>query len=241
MDLRLKEITWVRLLSLLIWTILVMVKRGVSQLIDAIESKVFDKSEQTLSEEIRERGVGCATLLPPLSDDLVLTRIWPLLQRRVNVSLMWRLRRVSRAWKRSVSMTLEWAALEVVHVDSHGYTRYLKERCESRPSLHERVEDELRSITVLLSERLSNFAPQSAVAWSRVEDREQVDKDEDLFADSVEDGCALSWSRNPCTERLWGLSENDWEHNEGEEIWETDDSSSGSSMRVYFPRHQLRV
>ena len=65
MDLRLKEITWVCLLSLLIWTILVMLKRGVSQLIDAIESKVFDKSEQTLSEEIRGEGSRVCNSVAP--------------------------------------------------------------------------------------------------------------------------------------------------------------------------------
>jgi hypothetical protein len=143
MDLRLKEITWVRVLSLLIWTILVMLKRGISQLIDAIESKIFDRGEQPLNEIIRGRTIGVATLLPLLSDKFVLTRIWPLLHRKVDVSLLWRLRRVSRAWKKSVAITLEWAVLEVVRVDAPGYLRYLRERCECRPSLQERVEDEL--------------------------------------------------------------------------------------------------
>ena len=73
MDLRLKEITWVRLLSLLVWTILVMLKQGITQLIDGIESRVFDISGQTLSKEVRGRIIERATLLPPLSNELVLT------------------------------------------------------------------------------------------------------------------------------------------------------------------------
>ena len=97
MDLRLKEVTWVRLLSLLMWTISVMFKRGISQLIDAIESRVFDRGEKSLSGGVRGRTVEAATLLPPLSDELILTRIWPLLHWKVNVSLLWRLRKVNRA------------------------------------------------------------------------------------------------------------------------------------------------
>jgi hypothetical protein len=93
MALRLREITWVRLLSLLVWTILVMIKRGITQLIDIIESRVFDVSEQTPREREVKEDIEDRTLLPPLSDELVLGRIWPLLHKRVNVSLLWRLRR----------------------------------------------------------------------------------------------------------------------------------------------------
>ena len=125
MDLKLKEITWLRLVSLLIWTILVMLKRGITQVIEVIEGRIFDKGGQPLHERVDEESIGEAKLLPPLSDEIVLNRIWPFLHREVNVSLMWRLRRVSRAWKRSVGTTLEWAALEVVRVDSPGYVQYL--------------------------------------------------------------------------------------------------------------------
>ena len=118
MDLKLKEITWLRLVLLLIWTILVMLERGITQLIEVMEGRIFDKGSQSLSEGVNEESVGAARLLPPLSDEIVLTRIWPLLHREVNVSLLWRLRRVSRAWKGSVGTTLEWAAFEVVRVDS---------------------------------------------------------------------------------------------------------------------------
>ena len=102
LDLRLKEFIWVRLLALLIWTILVMLKRGISQLIDVIEGEVFVISGQSLSERARWRTVERATFLPPASDELVLTQIWPLLHWKVNISSLWRLRMVNRAWREGV-------------------------------------------------------------------------------------------------------------------------------------------
>lgn len=135
-----------------------MLRRGISQLIDVIEERVFHRSVQILREENPKGKVGAATLLPPLSDELVLERIWPLLHKRVNISLLWRLRRVNHAWKESVARSLEWTALEVVRVDIPGLIRYLEERRECRPPLRERVEDELRSISVMLSESLEDFA-----------------------------------------------------------------------------------
>ena len=84
----------------------------------------------------------------------MLSKVRPLLHKQVNVSLLWRLRRVNKAWKRSVSNSLEWAALEMVRVDSPGYLRYLRERCERRPTLLERVESERRLIAVLLAENV---------------------------------------------------------------------------------------
>ena len=44
MDLRLREITWVRLRSLLLWTLLVMLKKAITQLIEVVERGVFDVS-----------------------------------------------------------------------------------------------------------------------------------------------------------------------------------------------------
>ena len=68
MDLRLKEVTWIRLLSLLLWTVLMMLKRVITQLIEIVETRVFDVSGQ--EERVSGRGElsGEATLLPPLSD-----------------------------------------------------------------------------------------------------------------------------------------------------------------------------
>ena len=77
-----------------------------------------------------------------------------MLHKKVNISLLWRLRRVNRAWKKNVGTTVEWAALEMVRIDSPGLLQYLAYRHELRPSLLERVEDELRALTVLLAEQL---------------------------------------------------------------------------------------
>ena len=69
MDLRLREMTWVRLVTLLLWTILMMLQRGITQLIDVIEGRVFDRVAYVQREgdqgRDEERGVESATLLPP--------------------------------------------------------------------------------------------------------------------------------------------------------------------------------
>jgi hypothetical protein len=97
---------------------------------------------------------------------------------------------VSRAWKKSVAMTLEWAALEMVRIDSLGYIRFLKERREHRPSLQDRVENELRSIMVLLSECLVEYSPQSERVRSKAGSHEQDDEDLSSTGGSVEVVCA---------------------------------------------------
>lgn len=212
-----------------------MLKRGVTQLIDLIEERVFDRSVPPLRETGRKRENGVATLLPPLSDELVLQRIWPLFHKRVNISLLWRLRRVNRAWRESVGRSLEWVALEFVRVDTPGLIRYLEERGECRPPLRERVEDELRSILVLMSENVADFAPQSASLQQGVEDRRRSVGDrrsaEDIF--EVETGrpkldCLYpEKSCSTCSE------------SEGfGEVWSP---SSDESLRVYFPRHSVRA
>lgn len=172
MDLRLREITLQRLLSLLVWTLLVILKRGISVLIESIESCIFEWSESPLDRNVGRRRSGGATLLPPLSDELVFSHIWPRLHQKVNISLLWRLRRVSRAWKEGVGATREWAALEMVQVDSPGFVQYLVDRCECRPSLRDRVESELKSIDFLLSECLEEFSVQSEVGSVEVAEDE---------------------------------------------------------------------
>jgi hypothetical protein len=72
----------------LLWTVLMMLKKGITQLIEIVERRVFDVNVQTKRESGRESLTGEATLLPPLSDELVLSQIWPLLHKRVNVSLL---------------------------------------------------------------------------------------------------------------------------------------------------------
>ena len=74
-----------------------MLRRGINQLIEVIEERVFDHSAHILRERSLSERVGAATLVPPLSDELVLERIWPLLHKRLNISLLWRLRRVNRS------------------------------------------------------------------------------------------------------------------------------------------------
>ena len=96
MALRLRELTWVRLLMLLLWTVLMIVKHGVTQMIETIEGLIFDTGVPVLRTVDQERDLE-RTLLPPLDDELVMSRIWPLMHKRVNVSLLWRLRRVNRA------------------------------------------------------------------------------------------------------------------------------------------------
>jgi len=176
MDLRLRELTLKRLLSLLVWTLLVILKRGISVLIESIESCIFERTTlpPDRNEGRRRGGLGRATLLPPLNDELVLSHIWPRLHRRVNISLLWRLRRVSRAWKEGVGTTREWAALEMVRLDRPGLAQYLVDHCECRPSLRDLVESEMESINFLLSECLEDFSVQSEVGSV------EIVEDEDL-------------------------------------------------------------
>ena len=75
MDLRLREITLKRLLSLLVWTLLVILKRGISVLIESIESCIFERIEPPPDRNAGRRRAGRATLLPPLSDELVFSHI----------------------------------------------------------------------------------------------------------------------------------------------------------------------
>ena len=230
MDLRLREVTWLRLLSLLAWTILAMLKRGICQLMDLIEGRVFEGGDRVADVRVVRRAAEIATLLPPLSTELVLTRIWPLFHRKVNISLMWRLRRVSRAWRESVSTTLEWTALEFVRIDTPGYTQYLENRGENRPSLRERVEDELVSLQRLLSERLSDFSLRSELLLSEPSSYEEdIESSRNWSCDCADAG--FPWQEDRCSG-----SESDCRQSD-----ENCDSSSESSLRVYFPRHVMRI
>lgn len=241
MDLRLREVTWLRLLSLLLWTILMMLKRGITQLIEGIEERVFESSAQSVDERNQEGDEEERTLLPPLNDDLVLGRIWPLLHRRVNVSLLWRLRRVNRAWREKVAGSLEWAALEIVRVDTPGLTRYLMERRERRPSLRERVEDELRSISVLLSENLVELSSQpeflrvkTVVGKVDEEVRSSTGGSVKYVHSTRELGC-------PCCGETYHYNGSESEQGEEVELDESWSSTSENSVTVFYPRHAMRV
>ena len=108
MDLKLKEITLIRLLSLLLWTLLVIFKQNISSLIEVIECHVFEKTEQALSVLAGRKIVKGVTLLPPLSDELVFSQIWPHFHWRVNISLLWRASMrescLERRWRYNTSM-----------------------------------------------------------------------------------------------------------------------------------------
>lgn len=218
-----------------------MLKRGITQLIERIEERVFERSAHPVSERNQEGEIEERTLLPPLSDELVLGRIWPFLHRRVDISLLWRLRRVNRAWRGKVAGSLEWAALEVVRVDTPGLTRYLEERQERRPPLRERVEDELRAITVLFSKNLAELSSQSAflrveIGASRTDagtcsstgDRVEFDRS------NLEIGC-------PCCGEMYHYSGSESEQGEEVGLNESWSSTSESSLRVFFPCHTVRV
>ena len=251
MAMKLREVTWIRLLSLLLWTILVMVKRAATQLIEVVEVWVFDDSERNLERGEQEEDIEGRTLLPPLSDELVLGRIWPLLHRRVNISLLWRLRRVNRAWKKNVGTTVEWAALEMVRIDSLGLLQYLAVRHELRPSLRERVEDELRALTVLLTEQWVSYRdrPEIARSWAGRLEPAIGRSGSWLPVRELTSDSQSEWASHSCSSRetarscysvdSTGRSGENSDRTEEEEI-EAYASSTDSSMGVYYPRHWLR-
>ena len=246
---RLREVTWVRLLALLLWTLLMMINRGITPIIEGIEDYVFVTSETKLREDDRkEKLIG--TLFPQLDDELVMRQIWPRLHKRVNVSLMWRMRRVSRAWKREIEKTIEWAALEIVRLDAPGYLLLLAERTERRPSMQERVEAELRALRILLSECLESVAVRSSEMQSGIVIQKSVRRDKrphwtEQLAKRAE---SEAWRDCMC-EREWvpyqEISSDNSEieficSDEEEEESETYASSTDSSLQVCYPRHEVR-
>jgi hypothetical protein len=194
--------------------------------------------------------IGEATLRPPLSDELVLSQIWPLLHKRVNVSLLWRLRKVNRAWKKKVGTTLEWAALEFVRIDSPGFLRLLEKRGERRPSLRERVESELESLAMLFAENLSDFSSQVEMSQSTVVGSESIEGGEELGSVRVLSEIDVDTTSRllpyicreadyTCFDSNQNVDRGEPYRSEEEEV-ESYSSSSGSSMRIYYPRHNLR-
>lgn len=114
---------------------------------------------------------------------------------------------MNRAWRENVAKSLEWAALEVVRVDTPGFVRYLEERRECRPSLRERVEDELKSISVLLSERLVDFALQLACLQSRTDGFRKGEGTWSSLRSSTEFDCACMKTEIPCSGKFHSYSE----------------------------------
>ena len=215
-----------------------MLMKGITVLIEVVEKRVFQVNGRLFPEEGRGRSIVNSTLLPPLGDELVLTRIWPLLHQRVNVSLLWRLRRVNRAWKRSVGASLQWAALETVKVDTPGLMRYLREQGERRPSLRDQVEGEMKSIAVLLAENLVSYSTGyklSARNWSKAEDSWEWSKSDESCGHS----CTCKRKEPVYPDEFWdGSSEDNFPYMDRE--FEASASSSEGSLRVYYPRHLVR-
>ena len=157
---------------------------------------------------------------------------------------------MNRAWKEQVGSSLEWAALEMVKVDTPGLIRYLKETGELRPSLRERVESELNSFAVLLCEQLSEFDSSPGLSSLDANNAEKSEAGEEesrvgssskRTADNVRRnrGCVCRWIDYTGFERFRERNRNEYDWSEEEEI-EAYASSSESSMRAYYPRHAVR-
>lgn len=213
-----------------------MIRHGISQLIETIEGRIFVRSEPVARSRGKEEEL-IRTLLPPLDDELVLNRIWPLLHKRVNVSLLWRLRRVNRSWRERVSTTVEWAALEMVRVDTPGFLRYLADRGERRPSLQERVESEVWAFKLLLSEHLWSVSGRPEMVQSRAE-RQSRKSDTSSESEGYSKGIRRRRNYEGSASGTSSTSrEVDWSE---EEDIEACVSSTDSSMQVYYPRHVVR-
>lgn len=82
----------------------------------------------------------------------------------------------------------------MVRVDTPGYVRYLEDHCEHRPSLQERVEDELKSILVLLSKHLADYTSHSKRIQSKSDSYKKDEGDWSSTGDSVDAICACMWT-----------------------------------------------
>lgn len=145
---------------------------------------------------------------------------------------------------------MEWSTLEMVRVDSPGYLQFLSERHEPRPSLRERVEDELSTFSVLLAEHLGDLCSESEVSWSKTSNVCSVASRESRRTLKVTPGAVGSYrdERSNCP---WGVADfrheaqfvdrerNSLDWSEEEEM-EAYASSVDNSMRVYYPRHSMR-
>ena len=119
--------------------------------------------------------------------------------------------------------------------------------------MQERVEDELRVLSVLLSERLESFNFRSEEMQSRTDKREsaQIDKrqhwtktwaaktDTEISRDCARDCmCRGRWA--PYHEDSSDIIEGDFECSE-EEREESEAYASSTESSVYYPRHVMRI
>lgn len=68
---------------------------------------------------------SCAKLFPHVNDEILQISILLLLQKTVDVSLLWRVRRISEAWTYFVGDIREWTMLDVDWVDTPIYLIFL--------------------------------------------------------------------------------------------------------------------
>jgi hypothetical protein len=154
--------------------------------VDCYEEILPQPGSQEVMAGLNTSRLG-ASLIPPLSDELVERFIWPKLQTSTNISLIWRARRISRSWRSFVGRTPVWLALEMVRVDTPGYLKNLVHTGRSRPSLRSRVLAELLCVKEILSESidsLESFGPTVSSASS-----------EECYSIELEEGRNIRWGR----------------------------------------------
>ena len=61
------------------------------------------------------------SLIEGLSDAIVREHIWTKLKLPPSISLIYRLRRVSKSWRELINSNIEWVALEFIRRDASGY------------------------------------------------------------------------------------------------------------------------
>ena len=119
---------------------------------DGSSSAVFS-SPSSREEVLTVRG----DLLPLMPNADVERILWPYLQSSPDPSLLWRLRTVNRGWRKFVTTTLEWNALEVLRLDQSSYNCYVRRSGRRRASLTEQLRTEISNLRFLLSKDLSSF------------------------------------------------------------------------------------
>ncbi|KAL3696794.1 hypothetical protein R1sor_010870 [Riccia sorocarpa] len=119
----------------------------IDEFLDCWEFAVTGSDDESSREGLEtEQGRPSATgkLIPGLPDDLVAVQIWPLI-----VSSFSEIRHVNREWRRFVTSSPEWLAMEVVRLSERfnmrGYTIV-------REALADRAEVERHAIMQFLRE-----------------------------------------------------------------------------------------
>ena len=117
---------------------------------------------ETCREDVR-RAAGI--LLPGLADELVAEEVWPRMFIDPSLSLLFRLRRVSRSWFRFVESQLEWQALDFIRLDNPGYQLYVRQHGFSRVSLTQRLRKEIECLQMMGPPGIAVEAPKCRSRW----------------------------------------------------------------------------